>query len=203
MPDATQIVQIENVSKAFTITGRDPVKALRNVSAHIEKGEALVNVGLSGSDKSTLLRVLNGLKTVDTGRIVINGVHISAAKADRYRVVATYFPSFMKGLGVTFTVVRLGACGRAEPRNHRRLDEHVESISRGQTEAVLSVVPITWICARFRRRESDGSGHHHESYFSIPMSRMTRCQPARSSAPTSITAARTFRCAAARSVARW
>ncbi len=65
------IVSIENVSRTFNIPGREPVKALQNVSNHVDRGEVLVLIGPSGSGKSTLLRTLNGLETIDSGRIVI------------------------------------------------------------------------------------------------------------------------------------
>lgn len=86
MPEATQIVQIENVSKTFTVAGRDPVKALQDVTTYVEKGEVLVIIGLSGSGKSTLLRALNGLETIDTGRIVIDGVDITDPKTNMNRL---------------------------------------------------------------------------------------------------------------------
>ncbi|MFQ6022989.1 MAG: amino acid ABC transporter ATP-binding protein [Acidiferrobacterales bacterium] len=76
------MVEIENISRTFTVPGREPVKALQNVSNHVDKGEVLVVIGPSGSGKSTLLRTLNGLETVDSGRIVINGVDITDPKTN-------------------------------------------------------------------------------------------------------------------------
>ena len=82
MTGSTPIVEIENISRTFTVPGRGPVKALQNVSNHVNKGEVLVVIGPSGSGKSTLLRTLNGLETVDSGRIVINGVDITDPKTN-------------------------------------------------------------------------------------------------------------------------
>ena len=87
MTDLNQpIVSIENVSRTFNIPGRDPVKALQDVSNQVDKGEVLVLIGPSGSGKSTLLRTLNGLETIDSGRIVIDGVQINDPKTDLNKV---------------------------------------------------------------------------------------------------------------------
>ncbi len=86
MDKAAPIVSIENVSKTFVIPGRDPVKALRNVTNHVDKGEVLVVIGPSGSGKSTLLRTLNGLETVDSGRILIDDQEITDPKTNMNEV---------------------------------------------------------------------------------------------------------------------
>ena len=88
MTDAMPIVRIENVSRTFTIPDREPVRALRGISNHVAKGEVLVLIGPSGSGKSTLLRTLNGLETIDSGRIDIDGVQINDPKTDLNKVRA-------------------------------------------------------------------------------------------------------------------
>ena len=80
MVKSQAIVKIENISRTFSIPGRAPVNALQNVTNHVDKGEVLVVIGPSGSGKSTLLRTLNGLETVDSGRIFIDEVEITDAK---------------------------------------------------------------------------------------------------------------------------
>ena len=82
MDKAAPIVRIENISKTFVIPGRDPVKALRNVTNHVDRGEVLVLIGPSGSGKSTLLRTLNGLETVDSGRILIDDQEVTDPKTN-------------------------------------------------------------------------------------------------------------------------
>lgn len=71
------IVRIENVSKNF-----GTLKALSDVSNHIDRGEVVVVIGPSGSGKSTLLRTLNGLESINEGNIFVDGVNISAKKTD-------------------------------------------------------------------------------------------------------------------------
>ncbi len=86
MASAGPIVRFENVSRTFIVPGRAPVKALQNVTNHVDRGEVLVLIGPSGSGKSTLLRALNGLESVDDGRIVINEVEITDSKTNMNNV---------------------------------------------------------------------------------------------------------------------
>ena len=76
------VVEIINISKTFHVKGRPPVKALQNVSNHVDRGEVLVLIGPSGSGKSTFLRALNGLEPVDEGTIIIDGVELTSARTD-------------------------------------------------------------------------------------------------------------------------
>lgn len=67
------IVSIEDVHKHF-----GNVHALRGVSTYVDKGQVLVIIGPSGCGKSTLLRSINGLETIDGGRVVVDGKVIDA-----------------------------------------------------------------------------------------------------------------------------
>jgi len=51
-------------------------KVLRGIHLDVEPGELTVLIGPSGCGKSTLLRCLNGLETLDSGDISVNGFHI-------------------------------------------------------------------------------------------------------------------------------
>lgn len=77
------IVSIKNVSKFFA-----ELKALDNVSNHINKGEVIVIVGPSGSGKSTLLRAINGLESLSEGQIFIDGIDISDKKTNMNKLRA-------------------------------------------------------------------------------------------------------------------
>lgn len=61
------VVQVEQVWKAF---GQESV--LRGIDLEVGLHEVVVLIGASGSGKSTLLRCINGLETVDAGRILLD-----------------------------------------------------------------------------------------------------------------------------------
>src|SRR3990172_4455079 len=67
----------ENVQKRFG-QGRTAVTAVQNVTLELHKGEILLIMGPSGSGKTTLLSMLGALLRPSEGRIVVDGVDISA-----------------------------------------------------------------------------------------------------------------------------
>ena len=69
------IIRFEHVSKSF---GDQAV--LRALSLDIRSGEFLTIIGRSGCGKTTALRLVNGLLTPDTGRVLVQGEDV--AKTD-------------------------------------------------------------------------------------------------------------------------
>ncbi len=66
------MIEVFNASKTYR-QGTREVRALRNVSLNIAKGEFLSIMGPSGSGKSTLLNLIGGLDQPTTGEIFIDG----------------------------------------------------------------------------------------------------------------------------------
>jgi spermidine/putrescine transport system ATP-binding protein len=81
-------LEFEAVSKSF-----GPLKAVDSVSLGIRKGEFFSLLGPSGCGKTTLLRMLAGFETPDTGRILVDGKDITALPPNR-RKVNTIFQSY-------------------------------------------------------------------------------------------------------------
>lgn len=69
------IIIIENVSKKF-----GKVEALIDVSLRMKRGEVCLIFGPSGGGKSTLLRCINHLESVDSGRIIVDGIPLTESK---------------------------------------------------------------------------------------------------------------------------
>lgn len=74
---------IENLTKIYD----NGFKALDNVSFEVPDGQFVALIGLSGSGKSTLLRCINRLIEPTEGRIVWNGLDITAVSDEEIRYV--------------------------------------------------------------------------------------------------------------------
>ncbi len=61
------VLEVKNVSKSY-----NNKKVLDNFSLAVKKGEIISIIGPSGAGKSTLLRCINGLETLEKGKIIIN-----------------------------------------------------------------------------------------------------------------------------------
>ncbi|MEA3351074.1 MAG: amino acid ABC transporter ATP-binding protein [Chloroflexota bacterium] len=75
MNKTTPIIQIEHAYKSF-----GHIKAVVDVSMNIDPAEVVVIIGPSGGGKSTLLRCINKLETIDKGQIIVDGYSITETK---------------------------------------------------------------------------------------------------------------------------
>ncbi|USS91388.1 amino acid ABC transporter ATP-binding protein [Fructilactobacillus carniphilus] len=53
--------------------------ALHDINLEIKDGETVVLIGPSGSGKSTLLRTINGLETVESGQLIVDGQDVASS----------------------------------------------------------------------------------------------------------------------------
>jgi len=65
-------LEVTDVCKTYG-TGETAVKALKNVSFSVPKGEFIAVVGESGSGKSTLLNMVGALDTPTSGKVLVDG----------------------------------------------------------------------------------------------------------------------------------
>ena len=65
-------LEIQQIKKHFG-EGESRVDVLRGIDISIEKGEICVLLGPSGFGKSTLLNIIGGIETPDSGKITIHG----------------------------------------------------------------------------------------------------------------------------------
>lgn len=74
---------IENITKVY----ENGFVALKGINLEIPDGQFVAIIGLSGSGKSTLLRCINRLIEPTTGRIIWNGVDVTAASDEELRLI--------------------------------------------------------------------------------------------------------------------
>ncbi|MDB5953971.1 amino acid ABC transporter ATP-binding protein [Ramlibacter sp.] len=80
---AEPIIRLEGVQKWF-----GKFQVLADIDLTVAAGERIVVCGPSGSGKSTLIRCLNGLESVQQGRIVVDGIDLTAHKRNVEKVRA-------------------------------------------------------------------------------------------------------------------
>lgn len=86
------VVKLENVSKRYP----DSNKGLHDVSLEVNRGEVVIITGSSGSGKSTMLRIMQGIDVPDEGEVTVFGHDFKRLKPrQRQKVVRDH-------IGITF-----------------------------------------------------------------------------------------------------
>ena len=96
---------IDNVSRIFPpVRGGAPTRALVPTNLAVEDNDFVTILGPSGCGKSTLLRMVAGLDTPTTGRILLDGKAITGPGADRGMVFQSYtlFPWLTVSENISF-----------------------------------------------------------------------------------------------------
>ncbi|HVW54422.1 MAG TPA: amino acid ABC transporter ATP-binding protein [Rhizobiaceae bacterium] len=75
------MIEIEEVRKSF-----GSLKVLDGVSIKVKKGEVVSIIGGSGSGKTTLLACVNGLESIDGGRILVDGTEVHSRRTNLNRL---------------------------------------------------------------------------------------------------------------------
>lgn len=76
------MIHLYGVSKTV-VSGSAPLTILHPLDLHVPRGRFLAVTGPSGSGKSTLLGLIAGLDAPTAGRVVVDGVDITALDEDR------------------------------------------------------------------------------------------------------------------------
>lgn len=87
------ILEIQNISKRY---GGNVI--LKDISLNVREGDTVVIIGPSGTGKSTLLRCINLLTRIDTGKILLDGKDITTKNVSEDEVrqhVGMVFQNFL------------------------------------------------------------------------------------------------------------
>ncbi len=82
-------LELKNVSKSFG-SGADKVEVLSDINLEINEGEFLAIVGFTGSGKTTLINLINGLEKPDSGEVLLKGEPIKGPGPERGVVFQNY-----------------------------------------------------------------------------------------------------------------
>ena len=87
-----ELLEFRNVNKSF-----GDKKILKNINLVIPRGKIIGLLGKNGTGKSTLIKLMNDLLTVDSGEILINGapVGVESKKIISYLPERTYLDKSM------------------------------------------------------------------------------------------------------------
>jgi polar amino acid transport system ATP-binding protein len=83
------MLNIKNITKTF----RDR-KILDSVNLHVRRGEIAVLLGSSGVGKSTLLRILNNLESIDHGSVFLDDKELDLKTVNKTHVIGMVFQHF-------------------------------------------------------------------------------------------------------------
>jgi ABC-type polar amino acid transport system ATPase subunit len=87
-----EMIKLIDVHKSF-----GSLKVLQGLNLTVTRKEVVVVIGPSGSGKSTMLRCVNGLESIQKGRVIIEGVDLHGPKTDANKIrerIGMVFQSF-------------------------------------------------------------------------------------------------------------
>lgn len=73
-----RIVAVKNVTREYVV-GEVTVKAAKEMSFSIDRGEFVVVLGPSGSGKSTVLNIIGGMDRPTSGEVWVDGINIAGS----------------------------------------------------------------------------------------------------------------------------
>ena len=134
-------VELRHINKSF-----GDFKASDDVSFTVEKGSLVGLLGPSGSGKTTILRILAGLETADSGEIYIGGKLVNNIPANR-RGIGFVFQSYALFRYMTvFDNIAFGLRTKKAPKDE--INEKVNSL--------IDLVGLTGLNKRYPNQLSGG-----------------------------------------------
>ncbi len=136
-------VRLENVTRCFGITA-----AVRDLSLHIRRGDAVSLVGHSGCGKSTLLRMIAGVEIPESGRIFLEGREVASS--------ANFVEPEARGVGFVFQDYALFPHLTVRDNILFGLKRHPKGEAAAQAEEMISKVGIEHLTHRYPHTLSGG-----------------------------------------------
>jgi sulfate/thiosulfate transport system ATP-binding protein len=138
-------IEVQDIRKTFR-----QLVALNGVSLGFPTGELIALLGPSGCGKTTLLRIIAGLETADTGRVLFDGQDASDRDV-RERQVGFVFQHYALFRHMTvFENIAFGL--RVKPQASRPTEAGIKK----RVEELLELVQLGWLSHRYPAQLSGG-----------------------------------------------
>ncbi|MCU4184384.1 ATP-binding cassette domain-containing protein [Acidiferrimicrobium sp. IK] len=135
-PSGTPLLQLEGIRKRF-----GAVEVLRGVDLTLRSGQVTALVGDNGAGKSTLIKAVAGIYTIDDGRMLWEGRHVTVHNPKDAAALGIEVVYQDLALADNLDVVQNMFLGR-ERRRGLLLDEDSMEKSAGETLASLQVTTV-------------------------------------------------------------
>ncbi|MGN1194184.1 MAG: ABC transporter ATP-binding protein [Acutalibacteraceae bacterium] len=113
------MLEIKNVSKTFNPGTVNEKKALSDINLTLNDGDFVTVIGGNGAGKSTVMNIITGVYSVDSGSIKIDGIDVtSMPEHKRAKYFGRVFQDPMTGTAATMEIVENLAI--AKKRGQRR-----------------------------------------------------------------------------------
>jgi len=93
------MIKLRNVCKTYK-SSRGSLEALNDINLNIEDGEFVYVIGVTGSGKSTLIKLLDGEEVPTRGLVEVNGINVGELRFSRV-------PYYRRNIGVVFQDYRI------------------------------------------------------------------------------------------------
>ncbi len=152
--DGSTALLVDHVTKRFKLgRNKKTVTAVDDVTLRVERGEVYGVLGANGGGKSTLIRLVSTLLTLDTGRVEVFGYDIERDEMEVKRLInrvsvdAAFFKKLSPAENLLYAARLYGLQAREAKREAERimarlgiaksrLDSPLEQMSRGMQQKV-------------------------------------------------------------------
>jgi viologen exporter family transport system ATP-binding protein len=156
------LIEVTDLSRTFTVRGRPPVEAVKDLSLSIEAGEMVGYIGPNGAGKSTTIKMLTGILVPTSGSIRVAGVDPSRKRTQLARRIGVVFgqrTTLWWDLPLRDSFDLLQKIYRTDPERHRaNLAEFVELLGLGD----LLYTPVRQLSLGQRMRGDIAAALLHE-----------------------------------------